>query len=211
MKECVLLTTGKVAAHCGVSYETVNQWIRRGKLAAYTTPGGHYRIHRDDFGEFLKRYNMLPLERMTAGKPRILVVDDDPDVVRVMRRLLARTGQYEIATAADGFEAGLQVAQFRPDLITLDLMMPQMDGFQVCRLVKANPQTRHIIILILTGFASQENVQQALECGADCCLEKPFRLGELGEKVGELLARRPQTRPGAGLAPTRTFRLSRKV
>ena len=151
MKKKTLLTTGDVAAHCHVSYDTVANWIRSGKLRAFTTPGGHRRISIRDFNEFLTEYRMPPFEEEPVQRGRVLVVDDDPLVVKTIVKLLSGTGEYEPATAADGFEAGLQITRFNPDLIILDLMMPNIDGFKVCQKIKSTRQTRHIKILVLTG------------------------------------------------------------
>jgi excisionase family DNA binding protein len=187
MRDEALLTTGEIAAHCRVSYEAVSKWIKSGKLKAYTTPGRHRRVRRADFEEFLREYNLPPL----AGAPRrrkVLIVDDDPAILSVLSAFFAKGGQYEVATAADGFEAGTQIAGNCPELVILDLMMPNIDGFKVCEGIRSNPKTRRIIVVVLTGYATPENVRKALECGADCCLEKPVVLGELAQKLDELWA-----------------------
>ncbi|MBM3278143.1 MAG: response regulator [Candidatus Handelsmanbacteria bacterium] len=182
-----LLTTGDIATHCRVSYEAVSKWIKSGKLKAYTTPGRHHRVRRADFEDFLREYNLPPL---TPPEPRrkVLLVDDDPTVLRLLSTYFAIKGQYEIATAVDGFEASIQIAGNPPDLVILDLMMPNIDGFKVCKGVRANPKTRRTLVVVLTGFATPENVRKAMECGADCCLGKPVSLGDLEQKLAELWA-----------------------
>lgn len=188
MSEKALLTTGEVVAHCRVSYETVHNWIRSGKLTTYTTPGKHHRIPVEEFKRFLAEYNLPPLEEEPAPRRKVLVVDDDPNIAEVIVRSLSHTHRYELACAADGFEAGLQVVKFRPDLIILDLMMPQLDGFKVCQKIRAAPETRDIRILVITGYATEENVQKVLEAGADCCLAKPFAMRTLKKLLQELEA-----------------------
>jgi len=190
MKRRTAVTTGDIAAHCQVSAVAVINWIKSGKLQATTTPGGHRRVSLDHLRDFLQRHGMPPFAEHLPDKRRILVVDDEPDVVRILVKLLGQSGKYEIATAANGFEAGLQVAQFGPDLVILDLMMPQQDGFVVCQQIKSTPQTRHIKVLVVTGYASAENVQKALECGADYCLAKPIKGNALKYKVEEMLTAR---------------------
>ena len=187
MRKKSLLTTGDVAAHCEVAVKTVNNWIKRGKLKTATTAGGHHRIHVDNFNEFLREHNLPLWGEQGTEEYRVLIVDDEPDVVRVLVKCF-RTGPYEVTTASDGFEAGIQVNGFRPHLIILDLVMPNLDGFRVCRLIKANPELRDIKILILTGHASDENRQKALEGGADYFMTKPFRPEELRRTVEELLS-----------------------
>lgn len=191
MSKTPLMTTGEVAAHCRVSYETVDKWIKSGKLKAYTTPGRHRRIGAEDFREFLKQYNLPPLEEAPVSRKRMLIVDDDPALVQMLSRFFGKAYEYEVATAADGFEAGIQITKFRPELVVLDLMMPHLDGFAVCKKIKSAPETRDIRILVITGYATGENVQRALECGADCCLAKPFQMDELKKKVDELFAGAP--------------------
>ena len=186
-----ILTTGDVATHCEVSYETVANWIKSGKLKSHQTPGRHHRIRLEDFMDFLSDHGMPPLENapaIDAEQRRILVVDDEPGIRRLITRSFERkNATHALCTAADGFEAGLQVVKFRPDLIILDLMMPNIDGFRVCQLVRANPDTRHIGILVITGYAAEENVKRAMECGADSWMAKPFDPGELIEQVESIL------------------------
>lgn len=191
-----ILTTGDIADHCQVSYETVVNWIKAAKLKAHATPGGHKRVHLDDFQNFLKTHGMLPFqqEQAVSRTPRILVVDDEPDVVDIVLDILRRQNAYELAAAADGFEAGIQVARYQPDLIVLDLMMPHLNGFKVCQLIKNNPETQHIAILVLTAYSRDENVSRALECGADYCMTKPFQTTDLVEVVASLLANQQQVR-----------------
>tara|TARA_Y100000588_G_scaffold366863_1_gene433012 strand:+ start:256 stop:864 length:609 start_codon:yes stop_codon:yes gene_type:complete len=191
-----ILTTGDIAEHCQVSYETVVNWIKAAKLKAHATPGGHKRVHLDDFQNFLKTHDMLPFEQEhpASHTPRILVVDDEPDVVDLVLDILRRQNAYELASAADGFEAGIQVARYQPDLIVLDLMMPHLNGFKVCQLIKNNPETQHIAILVITAYASHENVSRALGCGADRYMTKPFQTTDLADVVKELLAKQQQGR-----------------
>lgn len=191
MRRTTLLTTGDVAEHCQVSGETVKNWIRKGILKAYTTPGQHYRIQKDDLREFLEHCGMPPLEEAHSQKRRVLVVDDDAKLVDIITRSLQKTAsEYEIASAADGYEAGLMMAKFCPDLVLLDIIMPYRDGFSVCQKIKANPDTNHIPVLIITGHPEDDNIQRALECGADDYLLKPFEMEDLKRKMDELFRKR---------------------
>ena len=190
MSSKIALTTGDVAAHCLISADTVINWIKEKKLKAYTTPGGHRRIHVSDFKVFLNEYNLPPYPEDVLETRKVLVVDDEPKVVELITNCLGMTDQYELATAADGFDAGLQVSKFNPNLIILDLMMPNIDGFNVCKRIKSSSDTSHIRILVITGYGTDENIQKALACGADDYLEKPFQLNELVKKVEELIHRK---------------------
>jgi len=182
------LTTGDVARHCHVSPVTVWRWIKQGKLVAHRHAGGRYQIEKAALRTFLQERNM-PLDPEFFAKPswRILIIDDEPTVLEVATRALQQLACVTIATAKDGFEAGLQVATFKPDLMILDLMMPNLDGFQVCRIVRRNPTTSHIKILIITAFGTHENLQRVFSNGADGFLHKPLDIKVLQDKVRGLL------------------------
>lgn len=186
IKKPELLSAGEVAAHCRVSYEAVKHWVQTGKLKAFTTPGGHRRVRVEDFQEFLHKYRIPQLEEHAPAKRRVLIVDDDPAIVQLLTRFFGKMGDYELATAEDGFDAGLQLAAFRPELVVLDLVMPHLDGFVVCRKIKSSPRTKDIRVLVITGEATEKNIQKALECGADGWLAKPFKMVELKKRVEEL-------------------------
>lgn len=123
---------------------------------------------------------------MEEGKVRILLVDDEPDLVQMVSVRLTAAG-YEVSTAYDGQEALDQVKRVRPELVILDLMLPKMDGYKVCRLLKFDERTRGIPILIFTARAQVEDVTLATECGADAYLTKPFEAKILLGKIQELL------------------------
>ena len=184
------LSTGDMARYCHVTQVAVWKWIKKGRLKAYRLPGGQYRVERDAFKAFLLEHDMpVDPEFFERTHRRILIIDDEASVVEVAQRAVHRLGNDVIvATAGDGFEAGLQVATFKPDLLILDLMMPGMDGFQVCRLVRNNPATAHIKIVIITAFGSHDNLQRALDAGADDFVHKPIDLDLLVHKAETLLA-----------------------
>lgn len=184
------LSTREIAAYCGVSLTTVRKWIKGGKLPAYRLPSGHYCVERPAFRAYLKTRG-FPIEEGFFSEPfkRVLIIDDEPAVIEVVSRALQELGKdVRLATACDGFEAGLQVATFKPHLLVLDLMMPGIDGFEVCRLVRQNPATAHIKILVITAYGSHENIRRVLELGADDFMHKPLNLDRLRGVVRRLLA-----------------------
>ena len=96
----------------------------------------------------------------------------------------------------NGFNAGLEIERFEPDLVVLDLMMPYVDGFQVCRTLKADAATEHIKVLILTGYTEQGFIDQAMLCGADHWMGKPLDAGAFRSRVAELVGEaRDRKRP----------------
>jgi excisionase family DNA binding protein len=180
------LTTGQISAYCHVSYVTVLKWIKEGRLKAYTIPSGHYRVQKSDFHDFLLQYKMPVDEEFFGGHAtRILVVGDEAETFKFISAALGEgAGDYELALAANGFEAGLQLASFQPDLLILDLTMP--DNLEVCRNVKANPATRHTKILVLTESSQKDEVHEALASGANDHLTRPLNAEELRQKVQNL-------------------------
>jgi excisionase family DNA binding protein len=183
-----LLTTSEVAQYCQVTNDGVVKWIKAKKLKAYSTPGGHYRIRKSDFKDFLARYGM-PIDPnfFAEEKKRILVVDDETTIVDVISQALGDAQSFQVSTASDGYEAGLKIGIFRPDLIILDIMMPHMDGIEVCKRIKANPDTETIKVVAITGHPEQGNIDRAYRSGADLCLMKPLQIEHLRREVERLL------------------------
>jgi excisionase family DNA binding protein len=174
-KQKTHLTPNEVAELLMVNPVTVRQWSARGLLRSLTTPGGHRRFLLSDVEEFARSRGATPGARNSGRPDRILIVDDDPNVGRLIARLiLERDCLVTTEIARDGFEAGVKVESFRPHALVLDLMMPGMDGFEVCRRLRARPTLNHIRIVAVTGIPSPENVDRILAAGADACLAKPL-------------------------------------
>lgn len=171
-----VFTTFETAKLCHVSPLSIINWVNAGRLSAFRTPGGHRRIRREDLIRFMRESGIpLPPDlREGSGRPKVLVVDDEASIREVLSEHLTTRGKpYEVLTAADGFEAGRLVATFRPDVVLLDLRMPGLDGFQICRTIKADPDTSMTVVIAMTGFYSPETETRILECGAVRCFAKP--------------------------------------
>lgn len=180
------LTIPEAAKFCAVGRITLWRWVKAGYLEASVTLGGHHRILKEDLESFLVNNGMYPLAKKHFLKDKILIVDDDP----VFREVLVETlsgYKYQTEVAEDGFEAGIKVMQFKPDLLILDLIMPGMDGFEVCKLIKKDPAISHIKILVLTGYATDENIERVTESGADDFLGKPVDTDTLLRHIKDLL------------------------
>jgi len=191
MKEKSVFTTFEAAKLCHVSPLSIINWVNAGRLPAFRTPGGHRRIRRDDLSRFM-RENGIPLPeelRDGSGRPRLLVVDDEAAIRDVIAESLSNRGNnpYEVMTAADGFEAGRLVATFRPDVVLLDLRMPGLDGFQVCRTIKADPETSSTIVIAMTGYHTPETEARIVECGAVRCLAKPMEPAAVAATIDGVL------------------------
>ncbi len=180
------LTPNEVADLLMVSPATVRQWTVKGDLRSLTTPGGHRRFLYRDIEQFAKNRNMtLPPLVDTTAEIRILIVDNDQQLVRFLATLLeTRSEKVKIITAHDGFDAGQKVMQFKPQIVLLDLMMPGLSGFEVCRHLRDNPLTQHCKIIAMTGYYTPENVESILKAGANACLSKPIDSDSLLSTIG---------------------------
>lgn len=177
------LTTAQVAKLLMVSPASVRLWISKGWINAQVTPGGHRRILRRDVERFARERGLVLAD--DAEALRILIVDDDEQFAGYLAEVLGKLGDsVEVMVAHSGFEAGYQAREFEPSVILLDLMMPTVDGFEVCRLLKEDDRTRNIRVIAMTGFHSEENERRILELGASHCLAKPFEVEELLEVLG---------------------------
>ena len=190
MQEKAVFTTFEAAKLCHVSPLSIINWVNAGRLPAFRTPGGHRRIRREDLARFM-RDNGIPLPeelRDGSGRQRVLVVDDEAAIRDVIAESLShRATPFDVMTAADGFEAGQLVATFRPDVVLLDLRMPGLDGFQVCRTIKGDSETATTIVIAMTGYHTQETEARILECGAVRCLSKPIEPFAIGAVIDAVL------------------------
>ena len=179
------LTTRQAAAHCRVSIPTLRRWIRTGALGAHLTPGGHRRIDLDEFQRFLRVEGRPAYPEALDAPTRVLLVDDEPLVVQMLRDVLA-DGPFAIETAADGYEALVKVGTFRPALIILDVVLAGLDGIEACRCLRRLPETRAVRILGVTGHPSM--VPVLLGAGADACVTKPLDVDVVVQEIKKLLS-----------------------
>ncbi|KKL20681.1 hypothetical protein LCGC14_2453040 [marine sediment metagenome] len=115
---------------------------------------------------------------------RILVVDDEDAITKLIARAIrTRFPDYEVIEANDGFRAGTTIATIRPDVVILDLRMPGMNGYDVCRMIKAQEATKHAEVIAVTAFPESESKQRIIDCGARVCLAKPLDLEQLLKEV----------------------------
>jgi excisionase family DNA binding protein len=183
------LTTRQCADRLGVSINAIKAWIREERLPALRTPGGHHRIAESDLLAFQARLAENSRAPVSA-RPRILIVDDDEALAAALKEALEQViPEAVVATATDGYEALVQVGSFRPDVLVLDLRMPRLDGFEVCRRLKARKETAGIRVLAMTAYPEGQVREQALACGADDFLDKPFAIEKFRTRVATLLAR----------------------
>ncbi len=173
-------TPNQVAQMFLVSPVTIRQWAQKGLLRAALTAGGHRRFLRQDLVSFAQARGLTL--NWSHGNTRILIVDDDPLLTTFLHEFLEGRPDIEaVEVAGNGFEAGRKLHSFRPTLMLLDLRMPGLDGFTVCKVLKADPSTHNIRVMAMTGYPSADNVDRILQAGAEHCLEKPIDTGRLLE------------------------------
>jgi len=184
-----ILTVFKASKQCNVSPKTIINWIESGHITAYKTVGGHRRIKQADLLAFMTKQGIpIPQDTSVEERIRILVVDDDPIIVEtIVQSLEEDEHDYEVISASDGFEAGIQVSHFKPHLLILDIMMPDIKGYEVCKKIKSDEETKDIKIIVLSAYLDEEKFKKMKEHGADVCFSKPLPLPQLKEEVAKLL------------------------
>lgn len=182
-----VFTTGEAAQICKVSQQTIIRCFDSGRLTGFRVPGSKFRrIPRDELIRFMKA-NGIPLDPLEGGKRRILIVDDDPEVNELLVDVLTRDGRFEVETAMTGYEAGLLTESFRPHMLILDYMLPDINGNVVCERIKGRESTRDTRIVFISGVVDQAEVQALLGAGADDFIKKPFDIDRLISRIAELL------------------------
>ena len=180
-------TTGEAADICKVSQQTIIRCFDAGRLGGFRVPGSKFRrIPRDALVKFMKD-NGIPLDNLDSGRRKVLVVDDDAEIVELFVDVLNRDGRFEVRTAASGYDAGVLTQEFMPDLVILDYMLPDINGNVVCQTIRNNPKFEHMKVIIVSGVVNQEEINELLQAGADDFVKKPFNIEKLIERMSELL------------------------
>lgn len=181
-----LLTSYQVGALLQVNPSSVNKWVKDGRIPAFRTPGGHRRIRAGDLVAFLNEHKMpVPTSLASASRRRLLIVDDDTRQLESLQRLLTPySDRVEVAVASNGIDALVQVGSFHPHMVVLDVYMPSIDGLEVCRRLKANPESSNVAIVITTGQLTPELEKKAAEAGATRCINKPLEVAAILRELG---------------------------
>ena len=182
-------STFEVARLLEVVPGTVANWIKAGKLPAFRTLGGHRRVTGQDLINFLKANSMPAPEALRErlnGVRKVLLVEDDPVFRKLMTRAFKSEKKWEVYSASDGFAAGELVGRVSPDVVILDIMLPDINGFKVCEIIKASDSGT--IVIAVTGCDSEEIREKILASGADAWMQKPLRFQDLFAKIESLSA-----------------------
>ncbi len=187
LAEKQVLTTGEAAELCNVSQQTIIRCFDSGRLTGFRVPGSRFRrIPRTELIRFM-RANEIPMDLLDDGRVRVLVVDDDPSIVRIIEEVLSREERFEVRTALTGYDAGMMTREFRPNIVLLDYMLPDVNGNIVCERIKSDPDLADTRIIIISGVVQQDEINRLLEAGADAFIPKPFQVEELIETIDGLI------------------------
>lgn len=185
-----IYTTGEAADVCKVSQQTIIRCFDAGRLKGFRVPGSKFRrIPRESLLDFM-RANGIPEDNLAgrdAGRAKVLVVDDDPEIVELFCDVLDRDGRFEVHTAATGYEAGMLTGELRPDVILLDYLLPDINGNAVCASIRQKPELADTRVIIISGAVDQSEVDELLDAGADEFVRKPFDIEQLVDKIAGML------------------------
>mgnify|MGYP001057881967 FL=1 len=180
-------TTGEAAEICGLSQQTVIRCFDNGQLKGFRVPGSRFRrIPHESLLDFM-RENGIPIEAFENDKIRVLIVDDDPDILEILVEYLKNDGRFDVHTAKTGFDAGVLTQKLEPAVVILDYMLPDLNGNVVCRTIRENPHLAHIKILIISGMIKPEEIDLLMEDGADDFIKKPFNIEAVVDRVLKLV------------------------
>jgi len=184
-----VLTTGEVARICKVAPRTVTKWFDSGQLHGYRIPGSKdRRIPVSQLMRFM-RQNSMPLDGMLAfTKTRILIVDDEPEIVDMLRDLLSKQSSYEVQTCQSGFEAGILAEKVKPHVILLDIHLGDLNGRAVCKTVRMNPDLSMTKVVAMSGQITEMEAGILLQQGFDGYLKKPFTITQVIESIEDAVA-----------------------
>ncbi|HEX2972575.1 MAG TPA: response regulator [Tepidisphaeraceae bacterium] len=183
-----VLTTGEVAKICNVAPRTVSKWFDSGALRGYRIPGSKdRRIPLSQLIRFMKQHNM-PLNGLMTGATRVLIVDDEQDIVEVLEKILEDEAKYEVEVAKGGFAAGVIAERFRPHVMLVDMHLADIDGQEVARQVKANSDLQLTKVVAMSGKMTEDEAKGLLANGFDGFLHKPFHVRQVIEAIEDSMA-----------------------
>ncbi len=182
-----VFTTGEAAKICKVSQQTIIRCFDSGQLKGFRVPGSRFRrIPREQLFTFMKD-NGIPTDALESGKRKISVVDDDVELVELITDVLERDGRFDVKSVNNGFDAGMMVKDYQPDLIVLDVMLPDINGKEVCQRVRSDSSMDSVKIICISGMVEEDKVDELRLAGANDFMRKPFEVEALVDRVCQLL------------------------
>jgi CheY-like chemotaxis protein len=182
---------------CGVSFPTVIKWIDSGLLKGYRIPGSNARrITRQSLEDFAAKHNIPILQNgddESTGPMQVLAVDDDKDIIDLITDAFD-DGEIEVHTAQSGFEAGVRLATIKPAAVILDIKLPDLDGREVCKIVRSSDWGKKTRIIGITAYRDRARKEDLLKQGFDDLLYKPFSVEDLRERVESMVGLRRRSK-----------------
>ena len=181
-------TVGQMAKILSVARTTIINWIKAGKLDSFTLPGGNNRVTRENFVKFMNEYD-IPLSLLDdeySGNTKVLIVDDDKEVLRVLEQGLKKEGIYDVKTAESFLEAGLLLKEFRPGVVALDSTAQGMSPKEISKVIRGNSERKKIKLIAISGKVSQQKGKEYVKQGFDAFLKKPFDIDALHGTIQKL-------------------------
>jgi excisionase family DNA binding protein len=157
-----LFTASDFAGFCHVDLKTIHNWADKGEIRHFRTPGRHLRFRRGDVIEFLRKYGYPVPDALKMGKPKVVVIDDDPHVLASIRRTLGR--RFEVTTFQDPFDALVAIGKLEPDAIVVEVQMKGLDGMRCLERLKAIDATSAIPTVVFSGQIDKRRA--VLDAGA---------------------------------------------
>ncbi len=178
-----VLTTGEVAKICNVAPRTVSKWFDTGVLKGYRIPGSKdRRIPVSQLVRFMKEHG-IPFDGMSGGKTRVLVVDDEQEIVDVLSKVLGEQANYEVRTAINGFQAGMEAERFKPHVMLLDVHLGEGDVKQITSFVRGDDDLQMCKIIAMSGKLTDGQLSGMRGQGFDGFLKKPFAVRQVVEAI----------------------------
>ncbi|MBX3375680.1 MAG: response regulator [Phycisphaeraceae bacterium] len=181
-----VLTTGEVAKICNVAPRTVSKWFDSGSLRGYRIPGSKdRRIPMSELIKFMRAHG-IPMDGMTSGRTRVLIVDDETEVTSVLSKVLIEQTNYEVKVSASAFEAGMECERFKPHVVLLDIHLGDGgsgDARSVAKVVRENDNLQMTRIVAMSGKLTDGQAQGLRGMGFDSFLKKPFQVRQVVEAI----------------------------
>ena len=178
-----VLTTGEVAKICNVAPRTVSKWFDSGQLKGYRIPGSKdRRIPVAELYRFMKEHQ-IPMDGITSGQTRVLIVDSDVEIVDALERVLVEQTNYEVQTATTGFQAGLECERFRPHVVLIDVHLTDTDASNITNMIRSSSTMQMTRIIAMSGKLTDGQAQGLRQSGYDSFLKKPFQVRQVVDSI----------------------------
>ncbi len=201
-----VLTTGEVAKICNVAPRTVSKWFDSGSLRGYRIPGSKdRRIPVSELIKFMRAHG-IPMDGITSGRTRVLIVDDETEITAVLHKVLTEQTNYEVKVAPSAFEAGMECERFKPHVVLLDIHLGDGatgDARAVAKIVRDNDSLQMTRIVAMSAKLTDGQAQGLKAMGFDSFLKKPFQVRQVVEAIEAPTNLVPQEKPAQPNGPTR--------